>query len=464
MLSKPTLIIMAAGMGSRYGGLKQMDPVGPNDELILDYSIYDALQSGFGKVVFVIKESLVEGAWLEPDDAKMLVGKGLAEDIDLSVGDLVTVRMITSTGEEDFSWNAVDLEIKGIFDSGHPNVDNQRIIIPLRQARESLSLDSQVTEIVVRLNADDNKTITTAQTRLKEILKTLEEPYEVVTWKERQILTRSSKYALSQTKSLHWRLYRAQEEIAQLHERKQGKPRLETKQAFEIAVEKILDRHKVNGLLNVVYETTVHERPVRKYGDRPARIERHEEITVSATLNENAVEAHVATLGWRVYATNAPLSLLPTDDAVVAYREQYTQERAFGRLKGKPLSLTPMYLEKDDHATGLVRLLSLGLRILSSLEFCARRSLQQTQTEIHGLYAGNPKRATNRPTAERLLAAFKDIILTVIREPHDVSYYLTPLSDTQSQILALLGFDDSLYLSLVQNTSWLPPAFLESDC
>ena len=57
-MRKPTLIIMAAGMGSRYGGLKQMDPVGPNGELILDYSIYDALQVGFEKVVFVIKESI----------------------------------------------------------------------------------------------------------------------------------------------------------------------------------------------------------------------------------------------------------------------------------------------------------------------------------------------------------------------------------------------------------------------
>lgn len=134
--------------------------------------------------LFIIKDSLVEGAWLEPDDAKMLVGKGLAKDIGLAVGDLVTVRMITSTGEEDFSWNAVDLEIKGIFDSGHPNVDNQRIIIPMQIAGESLSLNSEVTEIVVRLNSDDDKTIATAQTRLKEILKTLEEPYEVVTWKD----------------------------------------------------------------------------------------------------------------------------------------------------------------------------------------------------------------------------------------------------------------------------------------
>lgn len=52
---KPTLLILAAGMGSRYGGLKQMDPVGPNGELIIDYSIYDAIRAGFGKLVFVIR-------------------------------------------------------------------------------------------------------------------------------------------------------------------------------------------------------------------------------------------------------------------------------------------------------------------------------------------------------------------------------------------------------------------------
>ncbi len=54
---KPTLFVLAAGMGSRYGGLKQLDGLGPNGETIMDYSIYDALRGGFGKVVFVIRES-----------------------------------------------------------------------------------------------------------------------------------------------------------------------------------------------------------------------------------------------------------------------------------------------------------------------------------------------------------------------------------------------------------------------
>jgi len=57
---KPTLLILAAGMGSRYGGLKQMDELGPSGESIIDYSVYDAIQSGFDKVVFVIREDFAD--------------------------------------------------------------------------------------------------------------------------------------------------------------------------------------------------------------------------------------------------------------------------------------------------------------------------------------------------------------------------------------------------------------------
>ncbi|MDD2475393.1 MAG: sugar phosphate nucleotidyltransferase [Dysgonamonadaceae bacterium] len=57
---KPTLLVLAAGLGSRYGGLKQLDGLGPNGETIMDYSIYDAVKAGFGKVVFVIRKSFEE--------------------------------------------------------------------------------------------------------------------------------------------------------------------------------------------------------------------------------------------------------------------------------------------------------------------------------------------------------------------------------------------------------------------
>ena len=60
MMANPVLVVMAAGMGSRYGGLKQIDPVGPNGQIIMNYSIYDAWKAGFRRVVFIIKEELLE--------------------------------------------------------------------------------------------------------------------------------------------------------------------------------------------------------------------------------------------------------------------------------------------------------------------------------------------------------------------------------------------------------------------
>ena len=66
-MKKPVLLIMAAGMGSRYGGLKQMDPVGPNGELIIDFSLYDAWKAGFEKAVFVIKREMEQDfSWNVP--------------------------------------------------------------------------------------------------------------------------------------------------------------------------------------------------------------------------------------------------------------------------------------------------------------------------------------------------------------------------------------------------------------
>ena len=67
-----TLVILAAGMGSRFGGLKQITPLGPNEEFIIDYSVYDAIKAGFTKIVFLIKEETFDifketiGARVEP--------------------------------------------------------------------------------------------------------------------------------------------------------------------------------------------------------------------------------------------------------------------------------------------------------------------------------------------------------------------------------------------------------------
>lgn len=75
--NKSTLLVLAAGMGSRFGGLKQIEPLGPNGEVILDYSVYDAKEAGFSKVVFVIKKEIEE-------DFRNAVGKRIENKIDVS--------------------------------------------------------------------------------------------------------------------------------------------------------------------------------------------------------------------------------------------------------------------------------------------------------------------------------------------------------------------------------------------
>ncbi len=73
---KPTLVVLAAGMGSRYGGLKQIDPIGPNGELLIEYSIFDALRSGFEKIVFVIRQEMEE-------DFRSIIGKRISSSVQI---------------------------------------------------------------------------------------------------------------------------------------------------------------------------------------------------------------------------------------------------------------------------------------------------------------------------------------------------------------------------------------------
>lgn len=134
--------------------------------------------------IFNIKDSIVAGKWLEEGKEQVLIGEDFAEDMGLKIGDLITMRMVTSKDEDQFSWNAVDLEIIGIFDTKNPSVDNGYIFIPLKFAQESLSMKSKVTEIVVKLNSNDHKVLVDNLNKLKEIIVNNKLDLEAVSWEE----------------------------------------------------------------------------------------------------------------------------------------------------------------------------------------------------------------------------------------------------------------------------------------
>ena len=131
-------------------------------------------------------------------------------------------------------------------------------------------------------------------------------------------------------------------------------------------------------------------------------------------------------LGWRFYATNAPAKRLSMVDVLRVYRVGVpTIERDFSRLKGKPLGLHPLFVRRDDHIKGLIRLLSLALRFLTLVEYVARCSLEEEEASIAGLYLDNPKQMTTRPTCERLLHAFDNIDLSIVTIDGVRQYHMT---------------------------------------
>jgi transposase len=291
-----------------------------------------------------------------------------------------------------------------------------------------------------------------------ELVETLRAEHDTwrVRWDERRLVVRSLQQARTAERALRTRLARAQQALVTLTARGRGKRPPPDLVSAEQAAAAIVARYDVAAVLRVCCEEQVQERRVRAYRERPARVERTSVLSVTSEVDAAALEAAIAALGWRVYVTNQPAEQLSLEQAVVAYREEYIVERSLGRLKGQPLSLRPMYLERDDHATGLVRLLSIGLRVVTLLESVARRHLAREGGSVAGLYAGQPTRRTTRPTTERLLAAFRELTLTMVEVPGRVVCHLTPLSALHERVLALLDCSPEIYLRLASDSSQPP--------
>ncbi len=268
-------------------------------------------------------------------------------------------------------------------------------------------------------------------------------------WSERMFVVRSLKSAVSSEKSLRTRLTKAEAALSELGKPCRGKKKLLSQADWLEAVEGILLKYRVQGLFNLDYQVITEPRLKRAYRDRPAKIVKESHCELKFSLNTEVIEKKIAMFGWRVYASNHPETGLSLADAVVAYRDEYSIERGFGRLKGFPLSLTPIYLQREDHIKGLIRLLSIGLRLLTLLEFQLRRSLSSSNKKISGLYAGNPKRKTSRPTAEQLLQAFKEINSIAVTVGSQVYFQIGQLSPLQQEILNRLEIPEEIYTQLV---------------
>jgi len=271
-------------------------------------------------------------------------------------------------------------------------------------------------------------------------------PNHEMNWKERILVVYSPSLARNTRRGLSKRLDSAEQAILSLTPPPgRGKQQQKDLPALQASVDGILRKYGVTGLLEVSYICKTEQRSIRKYKDRPARIEKSIRYVTQVKQNHQAIYEARRTMGWRLYATNAPVQKLPLSKAVRVFRKAPLIERNFARLKGRPLGIHPLYVRREDHTQGLVRLLSLALRVLTLVEHVARNNLKSAGEKLSGLYAGNPRRQTATPTTERLLDAFGNIHLNIVKLPDHTIRHVTPLSVLQKYALSLLGLSPVIY-------------------
>lgn len=301
------------------------------------------------------------------------------------------------------------------------------------------SLEQQSPRIrVERTNAKGQLTEIATGYELSRILEMESAEGTAMKWKERVLLVHSPAHAQQQLRGLDQRLKRAIEQLKALTPKSgRGKRQLRELSQLQDKANAIIKAQRVEGFLDYQYE---YQPAVKQ---RQARYQITQVTLVTAQISQAQ-----QTFGWRLYVTNAPLEKLSFETAVLTVRDAWIQERGFSRLKGKSLGASPLFVQRDDQAQGLMHLLSLGLRLLTLIEFVVQRRLKEQGETLLGLFPGNPKRATARPSTERILLAFKSVSLTIMKVTGQEYGHVTPLNALQQKILQLLELPPDIYSRL----------------
>lgn len=263
-----------------------------------------------------------------------------------------------------------------------------------------------------------------------------------VSWVERVLIFHSRDAAGSSAKTLERHLQTAETQLTALMSTPgRGQRVLATEAALLERVQQVLDKQRVGGLLKVSYaaEQTPKGPRFRVTG---------------LTRDQDAITAAIVRLGWQVLVTNLPADRVSFTDATLTYRAGWCLERDFHLIKDRPLGIRPLYVRTDEQILGLTRLLCLGLRLMTLFETQVRANLNRAGASLAGLYAGQPKLATNHPTTSAMLRAFvrTQVTLTRIDLEDRQHWSITPLPPLLEQILSYLGAPPDLYARLATPT------------
>jgi transposase len=323
------------------------------------------------------------------------------------------------------------------------------------------AMDAWITAGVTKREASELAQIWRTNDRGHEVLaaegyefeRTCCAPGSEVAWRERVLVVRSPMHANHQAAGLEKRLRHAETQLMALTPpRGRGKRQITDEATLVEAIDRVLTVHRVEELLSVVWEKQV-EQTTQYVGRGRGSVSREKRVIQKTRYHithiarqEDTIAARHQRFGWKAFVTNAGPTRLSLQDAVLCYRNEYRVERIFHRLKSR-VHIAPLFVKLNEQIEGLTYLLTLGVRVLTVTEFVLRRSLETAQASLPGLHPENKHRMTDKPTAERILKAFSDISLTIIKNAagEDILRRLTPLSGLQEDILQRLGLGTTLY-------------------
>jgi transposase len=311
-------------------------------------------------------------------------------------------------------------------------------------------------ERIVRTNDRGHKVLAAEGYEFERTCYAPGDAVDAAAWKERVLVVRSPMHAAQQAAGLEKRLCQAETQLAALTPpRGRGKRQITDEATLLEAMALVLKEHRVEGLLRVAWEKQV-EQTTQYVGRGRGSLSREKRVMQKTryhithiTRQEDIIAARRQRFGWKAFVTNAGPQRLSLRDAVLGYRNEYRVERIFHRLKSR-VHIAPLFVKLSEQIEGLTYLLTLGVRVLTVMEFVLRRSLETEQTSLPGLHPENKQKVTDKPTAERILKAFSDVSLTIIKHAtgEEILRRLTPLSGVQEDILQRLGLGTALYRQL----------------
>jgi transposase len=320
---------------------------------------------------------------------------------------------------------------------------------------------TQAVELLYAKDAKGNTTLFGAGYELERTCQ-VEIAGEVFQWSERVQLVKSLPLARRQGNQLEERLRRAEVELRALTPPVgRGMRQFREEGALREAITEVLERNGVATLLSVTWRR--EERREKRYEGRGrggAKRKWHWEVTIryevtTVCREEEAIATAKYWQGWRVQVTTLPREEgYSLQECVLLYNGGWSLERDFHVMKDVPLGIRPLFVREDDQIIGLTRLLTIALRLLTLFELRVRAGLEKAKEELPGLYEGQPKRKTSRPTATRLLKAIArmEITVTCVESTDESQWYMSALPSLLRRILELLDLSESIYTTLATNS------------